>query len=221
MIFADRTEAGRLLGRALACREPRDPVVLAIPRGGVVIGVEVARLLHHAPLDIVVPRKLGAPNNPELGIGAIAEGVVVLDPEMVARLGVSDGYLRQEISAQDREIERRTARYREDRAPVDLAGRTAIVVDDGIATGGTAVAALRWAGSRGAERVIMAVPVAPPAARSRLDNDAEEVVVLEEPELFYAVGQWYADFSQVTDDEVVAMLREHASPAPPGDRASA
>jgi putative phosphoribosyl transferase len=204
--FAGREEAGRRLAEALGQEGGDRTVVLAIPRGGVVVGAEVARELG-AALDVVIPRKVGAPRNPELGLGAIAPGVRVLDERLVRYLGVSPEYLEGEIAAQEREIERRTRAYRGDRPPLDLAGVTAIVVDDGVATGGTAVAALRWARLRGASRVVLAVPVAPKQAIGGLAREADEVVVLATPEPFFAVGQWYDRFDQVTDDEVIRLLR--------------
>jgi putative phosphoribosyl transferase len=202
--FADRIEAGRELARALADLADADPVVLAIPRGGVIVGEEVARALE-APLDVVVPRKIGAPGNPELGVGAIAPGVAVLDEEMVGALRISREYLEAEIAAQEREIERREHAYRAGLPPVDVAGRTAIVVDDGIATGGTAAAALRWARAR-AGGVVLAVPVAPAPSLVRLRSEADRIVVLATPEPFFAVGEWYRRFDQTTDEEVVAAL---------------
>ncbi len=209
MIFADRVDAGERLGRALADRVGSDAVVLAIPRGGVIVGEVVARALD-APLDVVVPRKIGAPGNPELGLGAVAPGVRVLDPRMVSGLGVSDDYLEREIAVQEAEIERRQHAYREGRPAVPLAERVAVVVDDGVATGGTAAAALRWASAQGATRVILAVPVAPRQSLERLAAEADDVVVLETPEPFFAVGEWYRDFDQTSDREVVSALARSA-----------
>lgn len=205
MTFADRVEAGELLGEALLRLDLQDPVVLGIPRGGLVVAAEVARALG-APLDVVVPRKVRAPRNPELGLGAVAPGVTYLDEDLVAALRVPAAYLAEEIETERIEVERRSAAYRSGRPPVELAGRAAIVVDDGIATGGTAIAALRWARSQGSARVVLAVPVAPPVARSRLAGEADLFVALAEPAAFYAVGQWYADFTQVDDDEVVRLM---------------
>src|SRR6266545_1063479 len=154
-MFEDRVDAGERLAKALLEYAGRDVVVLAIPRGGVIVGEVVARQLG-ALLDVVVPRKIGAPGNPELGLGAIAPGVRVLDERMIQMLGVSPPYMEQEIAAQEREIERRMTAYRAGRAPADVAGKTAIVVDDGVATGGTAVAAVRWARAQGAGREALA-----------------------------------------------------------------
>ncbi len=210
MIFEDRVDAGERLAKALLDYAGQDVVVLAIPRGGVIVGEAVARHLG-APLDVVVPRKIGAPGNPELGLGAIAPGVRVLDDRMIQMLGVSSHYVEQEIAAQEREIERRTTVYRGGRPPADLAGKVAIVVDDGVATGGTAVAAVRWAKAQGASKVVLAVPVGPGAALGRLRAEADEVVILAAPEPFFAVGEWYRRFDQVSDDEVVAALARAAT----------
>ena len=209
MIFADRVEAGERLAKALVHHAGTSSVVLAIPRGGVIVGEIVARALG-APLDVVVPRKIGAPGNPELGIGAVAPGVRVLDPAALALLGVSEGYLEREIAIQEAEIERRQHAYRDGRAAQPVHGKVAIVVDDGVATGSTAVAALRWARAQGASHVVFAVPVAPPQSLPRLQAEADEVIALETPEPFFAVGEWYRDFAQTTDDEVVAALARSA-----------
>ncbi len=205
IVFRDRVDAGRRLAEALADLEGQDVVILGVPRGGVEVAAEVARL-RGWPLDIVVPRKIGAPMNPELGLGAIAPGVRVLDERMVRTLNVSEGYLEEEIGAQEEEIRRRTELYRDGRPPVEVAGRVAVVVDDGVATGGTAVAAVRWARAAGASRVILAIPVAPREAVGRLSAEADEVVALATPEPFFAVGQWYERFPQTSDEEVVELL---------------
>ena len=217
-MFANRVEAGRRLGEALEQLAWPAVVVLGVPRGGVVVGREVAMLLE-APLDIVVPRKVRAPHNPELGLGAVAPGVTFLDEDLIGALGVSEAYLQQETAIQQEEVERRSQAYRQGRPAVELAGCSAVVVDDGIATGGTAVAALRWARAREAARVALAVPVMPAAARFRMEANADEVVALLEPEAFYAVGQWYLDFDQVSDDEVVRTMAEEASRHPRSDGA--
>ena len=207
MLFTDRTDAGRRLGELLSgVGAGGAVVVLGIPRGGVVVAVEVATALG-VPLDVVVPRKIGAPFNSELGLGAVAPGVRVLDDRLIRDLAVPDSYLEREIAAQEREIERRLEVYRGGRPPVDVRDTTAIVVDDGVATGGTAVAALRWARAAGAREVVLAVPVAPPQAMPMLEDEADRVVALATPEPFHAVGQWYRDFDQVADRVVVAALQ--------------
>lgn len=210
MIFHDRLDAGRRLADALKEYAGPDAVVLAIPRGGVIVGEVVAGTLG-VPLDVVVPRKVGAPGNPELGLGAVAPGVRVLDPWLIERLGVSDDYLEREIAAEEAETVRRLQAYRGDRPPLELEGKTAIVVDDGVATGGTAVAALRWARAQGAATVVLAVPVAPPQTIQRLSHEADEVVALATPEPFFAVGEWYRIFDQTSDDEVLAALERAAA----------
>lgn len=212
-MFVDRTDAGRRLAAELAELAGAGAVVLAIPRGGVEVGAAVADALG-APLDVVIPRKVGAPANPELGLGAVAEGVEVLDRRLIQVLGVDEGYLRREIAAQQGEIARRAAAYRRGRPPVEVRGRVAVIVDDGVATGGTAAAAVRWARARGARRVVLAVPVAPFEAVARLRREADEVRVLTTPEPFFAVGQWYQRFDQVPDSEVVRLLAER----PAGER---
>lgn len=209
MIFADRVEAGERLGEGLRSLAGSNAVVLAIPRGGVIVGEAAARALG-APLDVVVPRKIGAPGNPELAIGAVAPGIRVLDRRMVGGLGVSDAYLDREIAAQEAEIERRQRAYRQGRPPQPVEGRVAIVVDDGVATGSTAIAALRWARDQGAERVVLGVPVAPPQSLERLRAEADDVVVLDTPSPFFAVGEWYRDFDQTTDGQVVEALARSA-----------
>jgi putative phosphoribosyl transferase len=203
--FRDRIDAGRRLAEALAHLEDEDVVVLGVPRGGVEVASEVASV-RGWPLDIVIPRKVGAPSNPELGLGAIAPGVRVLDERMIRTLNVSERYLEEEISAQEEEIRRRTEAYRGGRPPVSVAGRVAVIVDDGVATGGTAAAAVRWARAAGTSRVILAVPVTPREAVSRLSKEADEVVALATPEPFFAVGQWYEQFPQTSDRQVVELL---------------
>ena len=203
--FADRAQAGELLARALERHTGTDAVVLGIPRGGVLVAAVVAERLGLS-LDIVVPRKVGAPGNPELGLGAIAPGVRVLDEDLIRRLGVGESYLERTIAAELQEIERREQRYRGARPAQEIAGRAAILVDDGIATGGTAVAALRWARARNPRELVLAVPVAPEEALGRLRVEADEVVVLETPRPFRAVGEWYGRFPQTGDEEVTSAL---------------
>jgi putative phosphoribosyl transferase len=204
-VFRDRSDAGRRLAEALPERLQGEAVVLGIPRGGVVVARVVADALE-LPLDVVVPRKIGAPVNPELAIGAIAPGVQVWDRRLIRRLDVPDDYLREQVAAEEAEIGRRTEAYRRGRPAVELMGRTVVIIDDGIATGATAVAALRWARAHGAERVVLAVPVAPPETIERLEGEADDVVVLLSPPWFRAVGEWYERFEQTTDEEVVEAL---------------
>ena len=206
--FHNRHDAGRKLAERLLPLAAANPVVLALPRGGVPVAREVALALG-APLDILAVRKLGAPHNPEYGIGAVAEdGTRVLDPEALAVLGI-DGATLESIAAREvAELRRRVALYRDARPPIELSGRTVIVVDDGIATGVTDTAALRAARRREPERLVLAVPVCAPDSMSRLREYADDVVCLQAPPLFHGVGQWYRDFSQVSDEEVMAGLEE-------------
>lgn len=213
MLFNDRWDAGRRLAKHLAGRDLPGLVVLGIPRGGVVVAYEVARSLG-APLDVIIPRKIGAPSNPELAIGALAQdGTLVVDRALVEALGVSARYLQEETERQKAEIERRLSLYREGEPPIGLADATVVVVDDGIATGATVLAALRGLRSSRPARVILAVPVAPPDTLERLSPEADEVVCLASPEPFYAVGQFYRHFDQTGDEEVVDLLRKRRSPA--------
>jgi putative phosphoribosyl transferase len=205
MRFEDRTHAGRLLADALLDHASDDVVVLALPRGGVVVGVEVARALS-APLDLVIPRKVGHPDFPEYGIAAVAEaGEVVANEAETAR--VDRGWFERAVAAQRAEAQRRRAAYLGGRPAMDLAGRTAIIVDDGIATGLTMQAAVRDVRHRGAARVVVAVPVAPADAVTVLRASVDEVVTLIAPEAYQgAVGAYYRTFGQVGDDEVVRCL---------------
>lgn len=213
MSFVDRRDAGRQLANALANRAFTDPVVIALPRGGVPVAAEVARRLR-APLDVTVIRKLGCPGQPELGMGAIGEnGVRLLNTALIARLGITSSQIDAVVAAEQAELERRMQRYRAGRPATPVAGRTVIVVDDGIATGFTARAAILALRQQGALRIVLAVPVAPPATIAALRDVADEVVCLQTPEWFMAIGQFYADFRQTTDDEVTAVLAEHADDA--------
>ncbi|MCX4962761.1 phosphoribosyltransferase [Streptomyces virginiae] len=214
MLFTHRAEAGERLADALRHLKGEDPVVLGLPRGGVPVAYRVARALG-APLDVVVVRKLGVPHHRELGFGAIGEGgvrVVSEDIVRVSRLGPQD--IASVEHAEAAELARQAARFRGDRPRVPLDGRTVIVVDDGIATGATAAAACEVVRAQGAARVVLAVPVAPPDAVARLGSAADEVVCLATPHAFRAVGEWYQDFSQTPDEEVVFLLaRAAADPA--------
>lgn len=188
-------------------------MVVALPRGGVPVAREVADALG-APLEVLVVRKLGAPHNPEYGIGAIAEGGArIFDPEALAVLGIDGGVLDAIVARESAELSRRVDAYRGGRPLASLAGRTVIVVDDGVATGVTDTVALRSIRHRAPARLVLAVPVCVPESAARLREEADEVVCLLEPPLLYGVGQWYRDFSQVDDDEVVAALEAVGNPA--------
>jgi putative phosphoribosyl transferase len=212
--FASRIEAGKLLAERLEKRHFEKPVVLALPRGGVPVALEVARVLK-APLDLILVRKIGVPWQPELAIAAIVDGErreLVLNEEVMALTGVHKDEIERLAAMQLAEIERRRAIYLKERQPVAVAGMTAIVIDDGIATGTTAKAALQALRKRGAKRLVLAVPVAPPDTIAELRPLVDEIVCLEQPLLFYAIGTFYRDFHQVEDAEVVEMLAAAASP---------
>lgn len=214
MPFTDRVDAGRRLAAHVSHLEGEDVVVLGLPRGGVTVAYQVAEALG-APLDIILIRKLGLPDHPELAMGAIGEGGVRVVNEAVLRAaGVGDDALRWVEERESAELDRRVRRYRGDRAPTPLAGKTALIVDDGIATGATARAACQVARAHGAARVVLATPVAPRAVIDALRADADDVVCVESPKRFYAIGEWYGDFTQVTDEEVAAVLERAGSGSP-------
>lgn len=216
-MFRDRRHAGELLGATLAEREYRDPVVIGLPRGGVVVAAAVAEALR-APLDIVVVRKLGAPGNPELGVGAVAEGeVTVLNEGLIRRLGITGTQLEEVARQEHAELARRRAAYRGSSVPAPLQGRTAIVVDDGLATGYTARAAIEAVRRRSAERVVLAVPVAAPDTASELSRMVDDLVCLETPAMLLGVGASYRDFRQTTDSEVNDLLERLDAPTASGN----
>ncbi|MCR8575750.1 phosphoribosyltransferase [Streptomyces sp. Isolate_219] len=217
MLFTDRADAGHRLAEALRHLEGEDPVVLGLPRGGVPVAFQVARALH-APLDVIVVRKLGVPYQRELGFGAIGEGGVrVISDDIVRRGRLEQADLASVEHAEAAELARQAERFRAGRPRLSLEGRTAIVVDDGIATGATAAAACQVVRAHGAARVVLAVPVAPPDAAERLRGATDEFVCLSTPFAFSAVGEWYQDFSQTPDDEVVSLLAQAAAgPGPEG-----
>jgi len=208
-IFADRADAGRALATALESRRgAADTIVLGLPRGGVPVAYEVAAALA-LPLDVLVVRKLGLPWQPELAMGAIASGgALVLNDEVVRYLGGRDDAFEAVRAREQAELERRERDFRGDRPPLDMRNRTGILVDDGLATGATMEAAVRSLQALGASRVVVAVPVASPEARDRIAAVADEVVCLATPMLFSAVGQWYRDFGQTSDDEVRDLLSQ-------------
>ena len=226
MLLEDRVDAGRRLARLLDHLRGEPLVVLGLPRGGVPVAYEVARALG-APLDVIVVRKLGVPFQHELAMGAIGEdGVRVVNREIVRQIGIGDDELAAVEARERAELERRARRFRGDRPRLPVAGRTAVIVDDGIATGATARAACQVARAQGAARIVLAVPVAPHGWGERIGGDADELVCLGTPEPFVAIGQFYADFRQTSDEEVVDCLlaasrqgpgRAVASSSPPGD----
>ncbi len=211
MVFIDRDDAGRRLAALLGHLRGEPVVVLGLPRGGVPVAFQVARALG-APLDVIVVRKLGVPYQPELGMGAVGEdGVRVINPGVVHSCGVSDSELAAVEAWERAAVDARAARYRARRPRQPLGGRVAVVVDDGIATGSTARVACQVARALGAARVVLAVPVAPPGWQARIGGDADEMVCVDTPRGFFAIGQFYARFTQVSDEEVLDCLERAAA----------
>lgn len=206
-LYRDRRHAGAVLGERLVAEAPTSPLVLALPRGGVPVGYEVAQALD-CPLDVLLVRKVGVPQQPELAMGAVAEGEVVIRNESILRVAaVSEERFRSEVERARRELERRAVVLRDTRPPVVLEeGDTVLIVDDGLATGATAMAAVEAIRQRGAGQVWVCVPVAPPDTTREFEKIADRVVVLQQPRQFMAVGAWYRDFGQTDDEEVRALL---------------
>lgn len=205
--FADRTHAGRQLAEALVDRGVEADLVLAIPRGGLPLGRAVADALD-APLDIVVASKIGAPDNPEFAIGAVAsDGSAWLDEGTIDRFGIDETYIEREREREAAYAREKADRYRGDRAPPEVADRTVVVVDDGVATGSTAIAAVRLLRAQGAGHIVLALPVGPPETVRSLEAEADEVICLQTPAHFSAVGQFYDRFDQVSDEEAMGYLR--------------
>ena len=207
MRFRDRREAGQLLAGELDFpKGDEDVIVLGIPRGGVVVAYEVAQAIG-APLEVYITRKIGAPHNPELAIGAVAsDGGIVLDHDLIRQLGIPGDYVEKETERQRQEIERRAREYRGDRPPLELAGKTVVVVDDGVATGATIMATLRALKRQEPKELILAIPVGPPDTVKQLGKEADRVICLSTPHLFWAVGAFYAVFDQTPDEEVKRLL---------------
>jgi len=217
MSFQNRTEAGKRLAAALARYRDQNPVVLALPRGGVPVAAEIATALN-APLDLVLVRKIGVPFQPELAMGAVVDGgapIVVRNEDVIRMAGISEAEFKSVCDSELAEIERRRRRYLGSRERIDITDCTAIVVDDGIATGATTRAALRATRARKPRRLVLAVPVAPTESLAELRTEADDVVCLEDHEFFGAIGFYYADFSQLSDRDVVAALERF-----PASRAS-
>jgi putative phosphoribosyl transferase len=207
MLFQDRREAGQALARELASlRGTPDMVVLGIPRGGVVVGHEIAQALD-APLDVFITRKIGAPHNPELAIGAVAsDGTLTIDQQLVRRLGVAQDYIEEESERQKQEISRRLAEYRGDRPPPEVTGKTVILVDDGVATGATTLVTIKAIKAQEPTELVLAVPVGPRDSIESLKKEVDRLVCLHAPEIFWAVGAFYNVFDQTSDEEVKALL---------------
>ena len=222
MRFRNRSDAGRRLASRLEDLRGKDVVILGLPRGGVAVAAEVALALA-APLDIILVRKLGVPAQPELGMGAIGESDArVINPDVVRYARVSEAQMAEVERKERTELQRRVQRFRGDAPREPLTGRIAVIVDDGIATGSTARAACQVARAQGAATVVLAVPVAPPGADVAMRGDADVVICLEMPERFLAIGEWYDDFAQTSDEEVVALLRAaRATQAKPGSERTA
>ena len=208
MSFTDRFEAGRRLAAALAGYKDEQPVILALPRGGVPVAAEVAAALS-APLDLILVRKIGVPYQPELAMGAVVDGgapVIVRNEDVIRLAGIDESDFKAVCDSELAEIERRRQRYLGDRERVEVTGQTAIVIDDGVATGATTRAALRATRMRNPKRLVLAVPVAPTDSLAALRSDADDVICLEDHEFFGAIGLYYADFRQISDEEVIQML---------------
>lgn len=208
VIFKDRESAGKLLAKRLAnLKDKKDAILLAIPRGGVVVASEVARELR-LPLDIVITRKIGAPNQPELALGAVdPNGEVVWDENLVSDLGLSKDELREDVEKEKKEIKRRERIYRGEKEPLQLVGKTVILVDDGIATGATILTALRYLKSLGVKRSVIAVPVVAEEILNKISQETDEIIALHSPEFLGAVGSFYQDFTPVEDQEVIELLK--------------
>ena len=218
MPFIDRDDAGRQLAKALARYKDRKPIILALPRGGVPVATKVAEVLH-APLDLLLVRKIGVPFQPELAMGAVVDGaspLTVRNEEVISLAGISEHEFSAVRDQQLSEIERRRKMYVGDRPHPELSGHTVIVVDDGIATGATTRAALQAVRLRKPSELVLAVPVAPTDTLKKLAGEADEIVCLEDYEEFGAIGFFYSDFRQVSDDEVIELLASH----PVGDKTS-
>jgi putative phosphoribosyl transferase len=217
MKFTDRADAGRQLAGRLAHLKDRGAIVLALPRGGVAVGFEIARALN-ARLDVVLVRKIGVPWQPEFALGAVSDGAraeTFIDAALAKQLRLPENYVEEETARQLEEIERRRAIYCAGRPPLDIKDRTAIIVDDGIATGATMRVALRAARRRAPARLVLAVPVAPPETLAALGSEADEAVCLDTPSMLGAIGFYYRDFHQMSDAEVTDMLgRASLSTAP-------
>jgi len=209
MGFLDRADAGRQLAAELQGRCPERPLVVGLPRGGVEVGFQIAQALR-APLDVLPARKLGAPDQPELAIGAIAPGAVILNHHIIDQLGLTREEVDEVITQEEQELERRARLYRSGLPPLDVGGMTVILVDDGLATGATAAAAVQSIRRGSPRKLILAVPVGARETVAALRSQVDELICLERPWKFRAVGEWYDDFEQATDQQVIRRLQEAA-----------
>jgi putative phosphoribosyl transferase len=218
-LFHDRAAAGRAVAEKLQqYRDRADTIVLALPRGGVPVGFEIARELH-APLDVFLVRKLGVPGQEELGFGAIASGdTTVFDRQLIADVSLFEDEIERIVAREKRELARRQEAYRAGLPPLDVRGRIAILVDDGLATGATMLAAVRAVRGMGPRKIVVAVPVSAPQTCERLRHEADEAVCLETPQPFWSVGLWYENFTQTTDEEVRSLLAQARAGLVEGDR---
>lgn len=209
MTFQDRNEAGQLLAKKLkALRLPKNLIVLAIPRGGVVVGKKLAEVLD-CSLDVIVTKKIGAPANPELAVGAVGPiGEPVVNEELATQVGADEKYLKSQILRLKTEIKRKEKEFRGGKPPLNLKDKQVIITDDGVATGATMVAAVEIVRQQEPKRIIVAVPVIAQDTLAKIENLADEVIYLQAPKLFFAVGQFYQDFKQASDEEVIRLLKE-------------
>jgi putative phosphoribosyl transferase len=209
MLFKNRADSGQKLAELLGqFKDAKDTLILALPRGGVAVGFEVAKALN-LPLDIVVPRKIGAPGNPEFAIGAITEtGEGIFDEMTIAAYGITQSYLDSEVAKEKAEAERRLKTYRGSRPPLDIKNKIVIIVDDGLATGLTMRAAIKTVKQYGAAKIVVAIPVTPPDTADLIRQEVDEIIYLDAPPFFGAVGAFYKEFDQTTDQEVIDLLKK-------------
>jgi len=208
MLFKDRIQAGQKLAEKLLEYKDKNVIILAIPRGGVVVAYEIAKVLN-APLDLIIPRKIGAPYQPELAIGAITQdGTIILNEDIVSYLPIPENYIKNEAERQKKEIERRLIKYRGNAIEPNLENKIVIIVDDGIATGATMLAAIASIRKKKPSKIVVAIPVAPPESLEKIKEYADEIICLQTPEPFFAIGQFYERFEQLEDEEVIDILNK-------------
>ncbi len=208
MLFKDRIQAGQKLAEKLLEYKDKNVIILAIPRGGVVVAYEIAKVLN-APLDLIIPRKIGAPYQPELAIGAITQdGTIILNEDIVSYLPIPENYIKNEAERQKKEIERRLIKYRGNAIEPNLENKIVIIVDDGIATGATMLAAIASIRKKKPSKIVVAIPVAPPESLEKIKEYADEIICLQTPEPFFAIGQFYERFEQLEDEEVINILNK-------------